>query len=208
LVVFSAAAFAQTPTRDNAVSVGTGAIKGRVLEATGDQPVRKARVHAASTVLQDGRTAFTDSDGYFSLNALPTGRYIITANKPSYINASYGQSRPLELGRAIEVADGQTVEQIDVRLSRGGVIAGIITNAFGEPQDDTLVAAMHYQAIQGTRRLVTVASRVTSDIGDFRLFGLPPGQYYLAATHRDHGTDAKPQETYASTYYPGTGSLS
>jgi hypothetical protein len=34
---------------------------------------------------------------------------------------------------------------------------------------------MHYQAIQGTRRLVTAAARVTSDIGDFRLFGLPPG---------------------------------
>jgi hypothetical protein len=217
LVVLPAAAFAQTPARDivqtpardNPVAVGTGAIRGRVLEATSDQPVRKARVHAASTVLRDGRAAFTDADGYFSLNGLPTGRYVITANKPSYINASYGQPRPLELGHAIEVADGQTVEHIDLRLSRGGVIAGTIANEFGEPQGDTQVMAMRYQAVQGTRRLVTVQGRVTNDIGNFRLFGLPPGQYYLAATLQDHGTaDVKSQQTYASTYYPGTGSLS
>src|SRR5471030_1205411 len=198
------------PARDNAArATGTAVIRGRVVEAANGQPVRKARVHAGSTALRDGRTAYTDADGRYELKALPTGHYTVTAFKPTYVTAAYGQPRPLELGTSIDVPDAKTVDHIDFGLVRAGVIAGRITDEFGEPLADTQVMAMRYQFVQGTRRLMPSGSRMTNDIGEFRVFGLPPGQYYLAATLRNtRETDPNDRETYASTYYPGTGSVS
>jgi protocatechuate 3,4-dioxygenase beta subunit len=197
------------PARDNVVHTGTAVIRGRVAEAASNQPVRRVRVHAESTALRDGRTAYTDADGRYELKALPAGHYTVTAFKPTYVAAAYGQPRPLELGTSIDVSDAQTIDHIDLGLVRAGVIAGKITDEFGEPLADTQVTAMRYQFAQGTRRLVPAGARMTNDIGEFRLFGIPPGQYYLTATLlNDQEADAASHETYASTYYPGTGSLS
>jgi hypothetical protein len=69
--------------------------------------------------------------------------------------------------------------------------------------------AMRYRFVQGTRRLLPAGSRMTNDVGEFRVFGLEPGQYYLAATLRsDQVATANERETYVTTYYPGTPSLS
>jgi len=129
-----AQASSSQPARDSVVvHSGTAVIKGRVVEAAGNQPIRRARVHAASTALRDGRTAYTDADGRYELNALPAGRYTVTAFKPAYLNAEYGQRRPLELGSSIEIPDGQTRDHIDFELVRTGVVAGTITDELGEP---------------------------------------------------------------------------
>src|ERR1700733_3661495 len=77
------------PARDNAVQTGTALIKGRVVEAANGQPVRKARVHAGSTALRDGRTAYTDADGRYELKAMPPGHYTVTAFKPAYVSAAF-----------------------------------------------------------------------------------------------------------------------
>src|SRR5205807_824498 len=71
-------------------------------------------------------------------------------------------------------------------LPRGSVVTGRIVDEFGEPMPEVQVAAMRYQFIQGRRQL-TPAGRFasTNDIGEFRLFGLSPGQYYLSATWRN-----------------------
>jgi hypothetical protein len=48
---------------------------------------------------------------------------------------------------------------------------------------------------------------MTNDIGEFRLYGLPPGDYYISATARDLGAmmaTSDDRSGYAPTYYPGT----
>jgi hypothetical protein len=49
----------------------------------------------------------------------------------------------------------------------------------------------------------------TNDIGEFRVYGLSPGQYYVSATLRNAvvGTDTSDRTGYAATFYPGTGSV-
>jgi hypothetical protein len=46
----------------------------------------------------------------------------------------------------------------------------------------------------------------TNDIGEYRLFAIPPGQYYLSATLRQMGMggDTDDRSGYAPTYFPGT----
>ena len=209
LPVCAGQASAQSPPRDTVVHSGTAVIKGRVVEAGTSQPVHKVRIHANSPALKDGRTAYTDANGAFELTALPAGRYTVTAGKVGFVPAAHGQPRPMELGTAIDVADGQVVAPVDFAMSRAGVIAGVITDEFGEPLANTTVSAMRYQTANGQRRLVPASVRQTNDIGEFRLFSLIPGQYYVTATYQDPMAGATPNQdgVYAPTYYPGTASV-
>ncbi len=80
-----------------------------------------------------------------------------------------------------------------------------------------MVAAVRYQFVGGTRRLVPGGGEGstdrTDDQGAFRLFGLPPGDYYVSAQNNRGMTMAMPgvnnteSEGFAPTYYPGTSNI-
>ena len=110
--------------------------------------------------------------------------------KGGFVQAQFGQRRPGEPGTPIDLGDGQTAEKVNFQLSRGGVISGRIVDDGGEPVSGTQVAAMRYQFIGGTRRLVPGGSEGgtdrTDDQGGFRLYGLPPGDYYVSANNRNN----------------------
>jgi hypothetical protein len=198
----------QIPPRDNTAKTGTAILRGRIVAADSGQPLRKAQVRISSQEVRENRMATTDAQGRYEFKELPAARYSITASKGSYVTLSYGQTRPFESGKPLKIDDGQTVEKVDFSLPPGGVIAGRILDEFGEPMSDVQVAAQRYQYFQGRRRL-TPAGRMamTNDIGEFRVFGLAPGQYYLSATLRNGQmmmTDTDDRSGYAPTYYPGT----
>jgi protocatechuate 3,4-dioxygenase beta subunit len=156
--------------------------------------------------LRENRLAITADNGTFELTELPAGRYQLNASKGSFVQLQYGQTRPFEAGKPVEVADGQTVERIDFALPRGALVTGRVLDEVGEPVTDVQVAALRYQFLQGQRRLVPAGrTATTNDIGEYRIFGLPPGQYYVSATLRSNNpldTAAADRSGYAPTYYP------
>ena len=198
------------PMRDGPVRTGTARIRGRVVAADTGQPLRKAQVRATSAELRENRVTSTDAEGKFEIKELPAGRYQINVTKGSYVALSYGQRRPFEAGKPLEVLDTQIVEKVDFALPRGGIITGRVVDEYGEPIADVRVSPMRYQYVQGRKRL-NPSGRVatTNDIGEFRIFGLAPGQYFLSATMQaaammfaDSASDDR--SGYAATYYPGT----
>jgi hypothetical protein len=201
----------QMPPRDNAqpVKPGTATLRGRVVAADTGQPLRKAQVRIFAAELRENRMATTDGDGKYEFKELPAGRYNVSASKGSYVALQYGQQRPFEAGKPVEILDRQTVEKVDFALPRGGVITGRILDEFGEPLPDAQVMAQRYQNIGGRRRLGLAGRPAsTNDIGEFRLFAIPPGQYYLSATLRNMGMgDTDDRSGYAPTYFPGTSNL-
>lgn len=191
---------------------GTAILKGQVMAASGT-PIRRAQVRAMSMEGRGGGVTSTNNEGFFEIKELPAGRYNITAMKGGYVAGNYGQRRAGEPGTPIELGDGQTAEKVNFVLSRGGVIAGKIVDDGGEPVSGTMVQAMRYQFMAGTRRLMPGGGEGsndrTDDQGNFRLFGLPPGDYFVSANARNgmvmvaemNNTEA---EGFAPTYYPGT----
>ena len=202
----------RTGPRDNtAPRTGTARMRGRVVGGEAGQPLRRAIVRLQGQEFREGRIASTDEEGRWELKDLPAGRYTLSASKGGYVQLSYGQRRPFERGRPIELTDGQTLENVNFNLPRGSVITGRIVDEFGEPVADAMVAAMRYRYFNGGRRLVpTGRFAQTDDIGNFRLFGLSPGDYYVSATIRPEGMwgveSSDSTTSYAPTYYPGTGS--
>jgi hypothetical protein len=142
---------------------------------------------------------------------LPAGRYTVTASKGGFVSLQYGQRRPSESGTPLDLGDAQVLERIVIGLPRGSVISGRVTDEFGEPVANAVVSAMRYGYSAGARRLLPGAGAnsrdTTDDQGQFRLFGLSPGEYLVSAAYRAGGevTDPAGEPTgYAPTYYPGT----
>src|SRR5687768_13012674 len=161
---------------------GTAVISGTVLAADTGTPVRRADVRATAGNARSARVVTTDVDGRYELRDLPAGRWTITVSKGGFITQQFGQQRPFELVEPIEVGErGRFVA--DFSLARGGVISGRIFDEFGDPITGARVQVLRSQMQQGRRRLrPTGAFAQTDDVGGFRVFGLAPGDYYVAAT--------------------------
>ncbi|PYR94222.1 MAG: hypothetical protein DMF84_06645, partial [Acidobacteria bacterium] len=142
------------PVRDNQPEkVGTAVLSGRVLDAETGKPLRRALVRALSPDTPQGRSVSTDADGRWRLKGLPAASYRISISKGGFVEISYGQKRPFEGGKVLDVADGQTIEKLDVSLPRAGVITGQVLDEFGEPVTGARVSAMRSRYVGGQRRL-------------------------------------------------------
>lgn len=205
------------PARDaDTPPTGTAMIRGKVVSGETGAPIRRAQVRLSSPELRGGRVAQTDGEGRYEFRDLPPGRYTLAASKAGYVNLSYGQRRPFEPGKPIELLDAQVVDRADVALPRGSAITGRVLDEFGEPVAEAMVQAMRYQYVNGQRRLMpTGRGGPSNDLGQYRIFGLPPGEYSVSATVRSVGSfmaegpgvaigGDEDATAYAPTYYPGT----
>jgi protocatechuate 3,4-dioxygenase beta subunit len=159
----------------------TASIGGRVLAADTGRPLKRASVLASGGGRQ-ARGATTDDLGRFRVTGLPAGTYTITASKSGFVDAIFGQRRPLQPGTPVQLADGQETSGIDLRLTRGSVITGHVLDEDGEPLARALVTVQRYQYVRGERQLTSAGGDQTDDRGQYRVFGLPPGDYYVSAT--------------------------
>jgi hypothetical protein len=199
------------PVRDaqqDPQKTGTAALSGRVTEAENGKPVRRALVRASSQETPQGRTVSTDPDGRWVLKGLPAGSYTVGVSKGGFVDLAYGQKRPFEAGKRLELAEAQTIDKLDVSLPRAGVITGRVFDEFGDPVTGARVTAQRYRYMGGQRRLTMMApGDSTDDIGQFRLHGLSPGEYVVSA-QMSPGImmfgQSDDRVGYATTFYPGT----
>ena len=185
----------------------TASIAGRVLAARTGAPLPRARVRLIAMTDKQAVTIAADARGAFEFRNLKPGRYTLSAAKGGYVQTQFGQPRAYVPGSPIELVAGDAIDRIDIHLIPGASIDGRVLDEFGEPVVDAVVMTLRSQFTGGRKRLAP-AGRVltTNDKGEFHLFGLPPGHYYLSATSMagQNVGDAAGREGYAPTYFPGT----
>jgi Carboxypeptidase regulatory-like domain len=194
-----------------AEKTGTGILSGRVVAADAGRPLRRALVRALSQELPQPRSVSTDADGRWQLKDLPAGSYRVSVSKGGYVDIAYGQLRPFEAGKVLELKNGQVMEKLDVSLPRAGVITGRVVDEFGEPVTGARVSPLRFRYVAGRRRLTPMAAvDTTDDIGQFRLHGLPPGDYFISAQMAAGLMFGQSDDRvgYGTTYFPGTGAQS
>jgi hypothetical protein len=185
---------------------GTASIAGHVLTPSSDTPVRAADVVALN---DRGRRVATktDENGAYRLDRMVEGKWWVAVSKGGYVEWQFGQRRPFQPPPPISLARGQQFTA-DIPLTRGGAISGRIYDASGESVAGLQVRVYRARMDKGARRLKAVgAADLTDDTGAFRVYGLPPGDYYVAASMRVAPLDSIVETTYAPTYFPGTGDL-
>ena len=199
-----------TPPRDATPETrkGTAVIKGRVVTADGARPLRRVQISVSSPELGEARTVSTGTQGTFEIKELPAGRYSVSASRAGFLGLQYGQRRPGEAGRPLQLADGQTFDHVDFALPRMSVISGRVTDEIGEPLAGVTVFPMQAKYFRGRKRMVPVGGMVrTDDTGEYRLIGLNPGDYYVMGTTRDTWTvegNEKERVGFGPTYFNGT----
>jgi protocatechuate 3,4-dioxygenase beta subunit len=158
--------------------------------------------------------AMTDGEGRYQIDVLPAGRYRIAAQK-----AGYAPPMEPETMQMFEVAAGQALDGVTVSLRKGGVIAGRVLDSFGQPIADGSVTALLKrlnspgrptgQTWDGAPLLMPFGQSQTNDRGQFRIFGLAPGEYVIVANTRAKSGGAAiaapAPTTMTATFFPGTG---
>ncbi|MEZ5419679.1 MAG: carboxypeptidase regulatory-like domain-containing protein [Vicinamibacterales bacterium] len=203
-----------------AVRAGSAVIRGVVVDGATGAPLRRA---AVSLLVEDldressrvvGATA--DASGQFVFTGVPAGRVQVTASHPGYFawdNVWTGDPAEIEWQA---VAEGQRIQGVRIALYRGGVLAGRVLDDYGEPAAGVEIEVLRREPGDdgGSVRTTSMAfTPITDDTGAFRVWGLAPGDYILGArpnrfTTETASTDDRQREGYATTYYPGTASLS
>jgi hypothetical protein len=175
LIVVSLVAAAQRE------AAATATLAGVVLtESSNPQPVRRATVRLSTGANTSTRLVGTDDDGRFAFHALPAGTYTLSATKPGYVPAFHGSMRPGRgPGVPVAITSGSRVD-VTLRLLRGAVVAGTITDARGTPIPGI---AMHALEISSGGSGTPIGT-VTDQRGMYRIFGLAPGDYLVAAIPR------------------------
>lgn len=159
----------------------SGRIRGVVTAADSGQPIRLAAVTVTSSVKGMTKTTLTDASGRYGFAELPAGRYTIAVNKAGFVPLSFGQHAYGGEARRIELADGQRFDEGHIKLPRGSVLSGRVFDEAGDPLVDASVQVFRAQYAQGVRRLARVRSGMTNDLGQFRIYGLAAGTYYVSA---------------------------
>jgi hypothetical protein len=164
----------------------TAVIQGTVVRAgTPNMPLAQARVEllpAGASTPAD--SIITDSEGRFSFPKVSPGSYRLVASRMGYVNAEYGQRQPNGPTLTLTLAPGQRLNNVVLTMAEGGVISGRATDN-GQPVGIADVIALKMTDFNGQPALVGVLSAKTNDLGEYRIFWLPPGQYTVALDIKD-----------------------
>jgi hypothetical protein len=200
-----------------------GRIVGRVLIRDENQPVSGARVMLmplrrgpvlpTSAPIGPPAQVLTGADGVYSFDRVAAGEYRVSAQKTGLAQGP----QTMQQAVTVVVAAGQAVRNPDIFLDRGGAISGRILDGNGEPMADIRVMALApppippqvlargYRPTANPPMMPSGHSAQTNDLGEFRIFGLLPGQYAVAASGQSNPflSASSSATTVTSTYFPG-----
>lgn len=122
----------------------------------------------------------TDADGAYRFAKLAVAVYTVRPMPSTYVPVGakdwQGASQIVRLS-----APGEAIANINFAFSRGGVITGRVTDADKRPMIGEIVQV---QAAAGNQNLPAVYGAnsrrfTTDDEGNYRIYGLPPGNYLI-----------------------------
>ena len=197
-------------------------LEGRVLDAVTGDPVKKATVTLTPSNAKQAPAAAdimslpqqfgtsSDSSGRFAMKGLDPGSYRLQVARNGYVAGEYGSRGPSKPGTPLTLDRGQQTKDLVVKLTPHGVISGRVLDEDGDPAASMMVQLLKPSYTGGRKQLTTAGTGQTNDLGEYRIFGLAPGRYYVtagsliaASLSVDRSAEARPEEDYVATYYPG-----
>ncbi len=182
-------------------------IDGVVINSVTGEPVRSALVQIYG---RQQMSLLTGPDGKFHFDGVPQSQLTINVRKPGFFTEQEISQGSIT-NQLIQVGPG--MKPVTMKLIPEAVIYGRITDSDGDPIQNLQIMLVHASIVNGQRTWQQTGSAQTKDDGEFRLFGLPPGTYYLRTQSRPTANlrvGANSQTApggYPTNYYPGTTDL-
>jgi protocatechuate 3,4-dioxygenase beta subunit len=199
----------------------TGVVEGSVLDAQNNRAVPRASVKLMGLKGAGSKSTRADGNGHFIFEQVDAGKYKLAAQRQGY----FSDERKQGYQPTFEIADGQHLKNMPVRLMPTAVVSGEVVDEYNDPVQNVQVQLFARKFQHGELRLLPAGSAFTDDRGAYRVSGVRPGNYYLLAEPKSvedlavfnnarQGPDAavfSPESegqrpfTYAPLFYPSTG---
>jgi hypothetical protein len=157
----------------------TGNIEGTVLNSVTMTPLANAQITVSGLPAQIN--LFSDQTGRFLIPNVPAGTYFIGVMMDGFFGPELNGASPAGAVTGVIVTGGQT-RRIPIPMAPGGTISGTIFDAEGVPVVDARVQVLRVTYADGIPIVGNAGTQTTDDQGNYRIFGLRPGEYYVAAT--------------------------
>jgi protocatechuate 3,4-dioxygenase beta subunit len=221
LLVFGPAVSAQ---ETKPVASGRGLIAGIVAEAGSNRPLADVMVTLESA---DGGIlkTITDQTGRYRFEGIGPGGYRVTAALSGYAQEperAQGMSFPLRPGEVRQLPEGyrvsggvvwlgmteeQTRNDLNIKLSRAGALAGRVLKADGQPVKDAAVSALLMTDDSSFRYNAQSQAR-TNERGEYRINDLLPGLYRVSTSWFDpERAKARAGQRSVLVFFPGTNAI-
>jgi hypothetical protein len=178
---------------------GACIVQGQVVNAVTAEPLKKAQVTLRNASTNSSLSATSDQAGSYSLAGAEPGTYDLLVQRRGFVSS--GTSVSLQgtgVGWACPAPPpGQAVVDAVIRLAPQAVMAGRVVDRDGEPIPGASVQAIQSHGSGSAQRYSVAATATTNDLGEYRIFGLASGRYYLGAAYRS-------EAGFGAVYYPGT----
>jgi protocatechuate 3,4-dioxygenase beta subunit len=205
--MIAALLFAIAVQAPQTAAVPGATIRGRVTNAEG-RPLAGVLMHLQR--VNDGPSppvVQVDDSGAFEAANVPPGDYILFATRGGYQSGRYPE-RAGQTPGVLSLGPGETKDRITIVMRRLGAISGRIVDRNGDPVEGVLVSALSvlpralrsYLAATATG----AAARRTNDQGEFRIYNVPPGDYFVVASAAPvNGLGRAILPGHGSTFFPG-----
>ncbi len=154
-------------------------VEGTVINAQNSRTIPRASVMLLGMHGAGSKSVRADGNGHFSFQHVDPGQYRLTAERQGF----YSDQSKREYQPMIEVAAGQYLKNVAVRLMPTAAVSGEIVDEYNDDVKNVEVTLLASATRLGQMFLRPVAKTVTDDRGQYRIAGLRPGKYYLVAEY-------------------------
>ena len=170
-------------------------VQGTVVNRVSGEALQRVtlQLHSMEPGGTHSYTSVSAADGRFEFVQIEPGQYTLQAQRLGF--EDHESSVALECG--------QPGAGIEVKLVPHGVVAGRVTDEFGEPLPGVSVQAMLRGYVNGNRRVIPAGQAVTNDLGEYRIHGLAPGLYFIQAALAAKA-DSSGSTVFLPAYFPNT----
>jgi protocatechuate 3,4-dioxygenase beta subunit len=182
-------------------------VEGVVVKSTTGEGIKRATVQL--TPLDTGLQPYsapTESNGRFTIRDVLPGRYSIFASGDGYSQEAPQKGKRNNQMSILDLTPGKYVNGIGFRLLPPGAITGTVYDEDGDPVIRAQVRALRVVGSGTHRQVGEAGSAQTNDLGQYRIWGLEPGKYLVAAAYQSLQSNLNQQtdEVYLPTFHPST----
>jgi hypothetical protein len=209
--------------RPQPLGAGHSTVKGRVVYKDNLAPLKGVRLRIFTTGDDEGELiVFANDRGEFHVESLAAGKYYVALEGPGVAMPSgFGMRIPLpisaipraeDFGEIVPkhdaefTVDGTNNAEVEIRVERGGKLAGKVLKPNGSPAADVPVSLLSRDTGTAGPYMARFSAQTGKD-GSYRFENLPSGDYVVAAAveNKQNAMDVLARlrgESQLVTYHP------
>jgi hypothetical protein len=150
-------------------------VEGSVINIQNSRTIPRATVTLLHLKGTGSKSQRADGRGHFIFQNVEPGIYRLMADRAGF----FSDDRKREYQPIFEIASGEHVKDIPVRLTPSALVSGKVRDEYNDPVQDAEIRVLAVQTRLGQQYLRVAGKAMTDDRGEYRIAGLHPGKYYL-----------------------------